>query len=341
VNTSIAQTSLERNGRGSEFGGDVRMSVPIGECEECSLVLRDLEVPASGKWVHRPGGWTFLLIRDGAASIDSAVLSRPVKAGDALVLAGAAVAALRPTRPARFFADHSSVDPVTSAGFSCSSLRFFPDRLHEILTLSERHLLKTVERQFGGVMYHSATSEFARCFQAIPTPHKALVNLAHRSQLLQLVGFWLTESTIAYNGAGTGEDVEDPLDMGAEARVAGVLRHIPRDQIHALSIDEMAQRCGCSRRHLNRVLSKRLGCSIVQLRLDVMLERAVGLLRNPNSRIIDVAMECGFNHLSTFSARFRAKYGASPAQWRVLATHGVASLAEIPKSHAPQALDAK
>ncbi len=336
VNMNTAQSSQQRNGRGSEFVGDSPVSVPIGGCEESSLVLRDLEVPANGEWAHRSGGWTFLLMRDGAASLDSATLSRPVKAGDALVLAGTAAATLHPVRPAAFFTYHSAVHPVSSAGFSCSCFRFFPDRLHEILNLSERHLLKTVERQLGGVMYHPAACKFAHCFQAIAKRQETSVDLAHRSQLLQLVSSWLTESTVASNGAETGEDMEDPLDMCTEARVAGVLRHMPHEQIQALSIDEVAQRCGCSRRHLNRVVNKHFGCSIVQLKLEVRLERATELLRNSNSKIIDVAMECGFNHLGAFSTKFRAKYGTTPAHWRGLATHDGASLAQSTNTHPRQ-----
>ena len=314
------------------------MPVPIGGSEESSLVLRELEVPANGKWVHPPGGWTFLFIRDGEASIASAALSRPLRAGDVLVLAGSATATLQPIRSAAFFAYHSTANSVSLAGFSCSYFRVFPDRLNEILNLSERHLLRTVERHLGGVMYHPAASKFARCFEAIVKRREASANLAHRSQLLELVGSWLTESTVASNGARGEEDIEDPLDMCTEARVAGILRHMPHDQIQTMSIDEVAQRCGCSRRHLNRVVNKHFGCSIVQLKLEVRLERAIELLRNSNSKIIDVAMECGFNHLGAFSAKFREKYGTTPAHWRGLANHGGANLAQAAAIRAGHAL---
>lgn len=325
MTVSTAQTARMGNELGSEFLGDVPIPVPIGGFDESSLVLRDLEVPADGKWAHRLGGWTFLLVRDGTASIASAALSRPMKAGDTLVVAGATAATLEPIRSVAFFAYRPPSAPAADAGFSCSYFRFFPDRLNEILNRSERRLLKTVERQLGGVMHHPAGSEFARRFQAIAKLQRVPVNLAHRSQLLQLVSSWLTESTVASNIAECEEDIEDPLDMGAETRVAGVLRHMPRELILGLSIDEVAQRCGCSRRHLNRIAKKHLGYSFVQFRLEARLERATELLRDSNSKIIDVAMESGFNHLSTFSARFRAKYSTSPRRWRALAASGRAS----------------
>ena len=328
VNINSGQASQELNGQGSDSVGDFPVSVPTQECEDGALILRELEVPEDGGWVHRLGGWTFLLMRDGAGSLDSAVLSRPVKAGDALVLAATTAAALEPTRHAAFFTYYSAANSVSSAGFSCSYFRVFPDRLNEILNLSERYQFQTVERQLGGISYHPAASRFARSFQATAKRQAASVNLAHRSHLLQLVSSWLTESAVASNGGGAEEDIEDQLDTGTEARVAGILRHMPHAQIQALSIDELAQRCGCSRRHLNRIVNKHFGCSIAQLRLDVRLERATELLRTSNSKIIDVAMECGFNHLGSFSAKFRAKYGTTPAHYRGLTTNGRASLAE-------------
>ena len=44
--------------------------------------------------------------------------------------------------------------------------------------------------------------------------------------------------------------------------------------------------------------------------------KAVTLLRDPNAKIINVAEECGFNHLGLFNASFKRRFGASPGQWR-------------------------
>ena len=323
---TTSEPSQEWIGNRAEPVGDPRGIAPVESSDESSLMLRDLKVPETGRWVHRLGGWTFLLLRDGAGSLDSAVLARPVKAGDVLVLAGATEATLHPTRPAAFFTYYSTVRPISTTGFSCCYFRIFPDRLNEILNLAERYLFKTVERDWGGVIYYPAGSRLARRFDKLAKRQEHTVNLSHRSHLLKLVSAWLTESTVSSNGVRVTKEAQQPMDTGTEARVAGLLQHMPHAQIQALSIDELARRCGCSRRHLNRVVNKHFGCSVAQLKLDVRLERAVELLRNSGSKIIDVAMECGFNHLGSFSAKFRAKYGTTPAHWRLLTADGRASL---------------
>jgi Helix-turn-helix domain len=40
------------------------------------------------------------------------------------------------------------------------------------------------------------------------------------------------------------------------------------------------------------------------------------LLRNPETKIIHVAEECGFNHLGLFNTCFKRRFGVSPGEWR-------------------------
>jgi hypothetical protein len=47
--------------------------------------------------------------------------------------------------------------------------------------------------------------------------------------------------------------------------------------------------------------------------------KAVSLLRNPREKVINVAEQCGFNHLGLFNTCFKKRYGTSPGQWRKLA----------------------
>ena len=44
--------------------------------------------------------------------------------------------------------------------------------------------------------------------------------------------------------------------------------------------------------------------------------KAVSLLRDCDAKVINVAEQCGFNHLGLFNTCFRRRFGASPGQWR-------------------------
>ena len=86
-----------------------------------------------------------------------------------------------------------------------------------------------------------------------------------------------------------------------------------------LSVDELAAKFSCSRRHLNRLFHQHFGLSITALRMEMRLLKAVALLRNPREKIINVAEQCGFNHLGLFNTCFKRRYGTSPGQWHKMA----------------------
>jgi AraC-like DNA-binding protein len=50
--------------------------------------------------------------------------------------------------------------------------------------------------------------------------------------------------------------------------------------------------------------------------MEVRLQKATRLLRDPQAKVINVAASAGFNHLSLFNSCFRRRFGVSPSQWR-------------------------
>jgi len=57
--------------------------------------------------------------------------------------------------------------------------------------------------------------------------------------------------------------------------------------------------------------------------LELRLQRARRMLSDPRHdtmRVSDIALACGFNDISHFNKRFRARFGCSPTQCR--ADHG-------------------
>jgi AraC-like DNA-binding protein len=81
-------------------------------------------------------------------------------------------------------------------------------------------------------------------------------------------------------------------------------------------VEELAHKFGFCRRHLNRLFHQHFGLSISRLRMEMRLLKAVTLLRDPDAKVINVAQECGFNHLGLFNASFKRRFGTSPGLWR-------------------------
>ena len=98
------------------------------------------------------------------------------------------------------------------------------------------------------------------------------------------------------------------------------LRRI-KELVHAkmeddLSLDEMAESVGLSTAHFARMFRKSTGKTPHQFVLRQKLERARGMLRTPDARVLDVAIACGFKTQQYFAQVFRDIWGVSPTEYR-------------------------
>ena len=83
-----------------------------------------------------------------------------------------------------------------------------------------------------------------------------------------------------------------------------------------LSLDEMAESVGLSTAHFARMFRKSTGETPHQFVLRQRLERAKGMLRAPDARVLDVAIACGFKTQQHFAQVFRDVWGFSPTEYR-------------------------
>jgi len=94
-----------------------------------------------------------------------------------------------------------------------------------------------------------------------------------------------------------------------------------KELVHAkmeddLSLDEMAQSVGLSTAHFARMFRKSTGQTPHQFVLRQKLERAKSILRDPDARVLDVAVSCGFKTQQHFAQAFREVLGVSPTEYR-------------------------
>jgi len=85
-----------------------------------------------------------------------------------------------------------------------------------------------------------------------------------------------------------------------------------------VSLAQISQATGISRRHIERLFRHHLSRSPARYYLEVRLERAKRLLRHSNLPIIEVAVASGFVSASHFSKRYREYFGRSPQMDRNL-----------------------
>ena len=83
-----------------------------------------------------------------------------------------------------------------------------------------------------------------------------------------------------------------------------------------LSLDEMAQSVGLSTAHFARMFRKTTGETPHQFVVRQRIERAKAMLRDRATRVLDVAVACGFKTQQHFAQVFRDVCGISPTEYR-------------------------
>ena len=266
--------------------------------------LRLTRIKPTEEWSNQREGFVFLMFRAGSGSFNSDKQTLPTGPGDLLILTNGSKGKLRPM----------TGNELVFWNFSLCLEHLFP-----LFASNEIALLEDVVGGLESAKMVPAASPLAgqvtRLIEQVPAEY----SLEHRSQLLRVAAAILTEEfkTARQRRAGF---------VRTEDRIVQVFEKLSTDELLDLSIDELAAKFGCSRRHLNRLSHQYLGRSIAALKMESRLMKAAACLRNPDAKIINVAEQCGFNHLGLFNSCFKKRFGACPGKWRKLKADQMASL---------------
>jgi AraC-like DNA-binding protein len=252
------------------------------------LFLQTICLKASEAWSHEGEDLCFLFLKRGVGTLLSGTLEQPLLPGDVLVLNG-----------------YSRTQPSLTAEREMIMLSFAVsfEHLFPLFASPEVSLLHNITETLQDFRYYSGFSPLAqechRLLESVPPQF----DLDHRGQLLRVVAVILTPE---FKHARQQQITEHRVLSFEELTGADIL---------TLSVTDLARRFNCSRRHLNRLFHQHFGLSVSALRMEMRLSKAVSLLRNPSSKIAEVAEQCGFNHLGLFNACFRRRFGTSPGEW--------------------------
>jgi AraC family transcriptional regulator len=103
--------------------------------------------------------------------------------------------------------------------------------------------------------------------------------------------------------------------------VTRVVRTIERHSDAGLTLGRLAQEAGLSPYHFLRTFERLTGLTPHQyLRRARLREAAIQLAYSePRSKVLDIALDCGFGDVSNFNRAFRAEFGVSPRVYRLQA----------------------
>ncbi|TPW33573.1 GlxA family transcriptional regulator [Martelella alba] len=99
-------------------------------------------------------------------------------------------------------------------------------------------------------------------------------------------------------------------------KVMQIIELMEANLAEPLSLIDIADAVGLSRRQIERLFRQEMGRSPARYYLEIRLDRARHLLAQSTLPVVDVAVACGFVSASHFSKCYREIYSASPQQER-------------------------
>ena len=116
----------------------------------------------------------------------------------------------------------------------------------------------------------------------------------------------------------TGTGPERPsarLEREAE-RMKQMLQFIHTHCAEAVSLEQIAAAASVSESESIRCFRNTIGKTPIQYLKSYRLQKAAGLLKMTDEKIIDIGVQCGFQDMSYFARSFREVYGCTPSEYR-------------------------
>jgi AraC-like DNA-binding protein len=258
------------------------------------LMISEVTVPPAEEWTPQFPGWTLVLLSSGSGYWMNSKGVLELTTGVVLVLSPQSKGSIRASQIGRIM---------------MQQFYLAPERLTGLLSLVEQNcLLHAAEQQQFSVRFFPPTDSVSSKFQQL-TQGKPANHFAQRLALIQL-----------FNDA-LGKELKFPAgkpspNPDAKGRLQELLEQMPASELINLSLPELARKAQCTPRHLGRLFREELGMSFREKQSQIRLERACELLATTESKMVDVALESGYQSLSLFNLIFKRSYGVSPGKWR-------------------------
>ncbi len=286
-----------------------------------TVEIEELVVPVEGHFLGPSTSWALLLVTEGTGSILENGRSYPLAlSSSVLVPAGAGIQFL----------------PVNGDGLRLGCVEFAIESVAWDSSLGARLAFRQAVAACQAARVLEPSSPVGGRLKIFLEQFASPTSFSLRDpNLAEAMGpiFQELRSWLLLRSPSAGETPE---------RILNVLRSVGETNLQDLSVAEMAKRCGCSRRHLSRLVREHFGSALVSVRTELRLDKAALLLRSHERKIIDVAMDCGFSHLGLFTTKFRERFGMTPGQWRkqLIQDQSLASTATTPRSRGVESMAA-
>lgn len=106
------------------------------------------------------------------------------------------------------------------------------------------------------------------------------------------------------------------LERSIDRRLLLAKTYLDEHFDQAIKLDQLCAIAHLSRRQLNTLFQRQLGCSPSDYLLQQRMNHARQLLINTEHSVQRIADQCGYQNLAAFSDRFRRHFGVAPSHYR-------------------------
>jgi AraC-like DNA-binding protein len=261
---------------------------------EPHLAVRELFLPQEVEWAPRFPGWSLCQVGSGRGYWLHPQLNQELESGTVLLLSAQAPGTIRASQ--------------LGGGLSLFFFNVEPDRLTGLIALSEQLVFSTA------AVRERVPLQILPPHSPVATKMKELCVDPNRSGCL----FRLQLLQLFIEAFGNELKLEEsgPEASDAKERLREFLKQTPAADLLHMNFSELVQITRCTPRHLSRIFHEVVGMSFRDKHAELRLVRARELLATTESKVVDVALESGFQSLSLFNLMFKRRFGTSPGKWR-------------------------
>ena len=271
----------------------VRCNLNSDGSADPQLAIHELILPPGGEWTPNLPGWMVIHASSGVGYWLHPRINCEIPTGAVLLLSDQVEGCIRASQVGDLRLHFFRVEPA---------------KLTELMTMTDQQLLENAAKDEKlSLSVRPPNEQLSDRFRKLNC--EARNTLPARAQMLQIF-------LEIFGGDFLPPKPETFDQPDAKERLKRMLDQIPISELSDLSFAELVSKTGCSPRHVSRLFTELVGVSFREKQSALRMARARELLATTDSKVVDVALESGYQSNSLFNQMFKQHFGMSPARWR-------------------------
>ena len=240
-----------------------------------------------------------IFVKKGRMYAQIGMQSAEVSRGDICILPPGALHGLRAMEGERAEYENIIFDPelLGSGAADICAMQY-------LVPLAAGQLLQSMLLRPGEAGYEAVSASLVRAEQ-LSEARPAGFEMGVKAELLGLV-FQLMQMQLQ----------QPNPELPGTARLKKALGYIQSEYARPITVEEMANVCGCSASHFMRWFRSMTGERFVSYLNEYRLAEAAQRLRGSEEKILTIAQDVGFESLSNFNHQFKLRYNMTPREYR-------------------------